>query len=75
MFTVDISLETLTNLINDVKKVGGNAIRFTVYDSNDGECGIVENIATCGLIRPKDPKKISYELKAGSGSFYPKDWV
>lgn len=66
VFTLDISISMLETLIAEVKAKGGDAMRFTVYESTDE---IPVSFATKGLLRP------STELDAGEGSFFPGDWA
>lgn len=64
MFTLDISITELENILADVKSNGGDTIRFTVYDSTDE---VPNSLTTRGLMRP------ATELNAGEGSFFPND--
>lgn len=66
MFTVDISLSQLQELLDEVRTAGGNAIRFTVYDSSDE---VPPSISTSGIIRP------GRELASGQSTVFPADLV
>lgn len=64
MFSVDIPISTLQELLDEVHSAGGSAMRFTVYDASDE---IPDSITTCGLIPP------DLELNTGSLSVFPAD--
>ena len=64
MFTIDVSIELMDALLADIKAKGGDAIRFTIYDSTDE---VPPSFTTTGLLRP------STELDAGGCSIFPND--
>lgn len=64
VFTLDISIAALEEILAEVKADGGDAIRFTIYDSADE---VPCSFTTTGLRRP------STELAAGEASFFPGD--
>ncbi len=65
MFTLEVSTSELDEILSEVKTAGGDAVRFTVYESSDE---VPNSFTTCGLRRP------STELPAGEASFFPADF-
>lgn len=65
MFTLDVPMSELDAILSEVKAAGGDAVRFTVYESSDE---VPNSFTTCGLRRP------STELEAGEASFFPADF-
>ena len=66
MFTIDISVEFLSKLLEETKAAGGDALRFEVYDDTDE---VPPSFSITGLLRP------STELEAGQASIFPVDRV
>lgn len=64
MFVIDVPNSTLNELLSEVAAAGGDALRFTVYESTDE---IPDGFTTQGLLRPDET------LHAGEASFFPKD--
>ena len=65
MFTINVPMSLLEGILSEVKEAGGDAVRFTVYDSSDE---VPNSFTTCGLRRP------STELNAGEASIFPADF-
>lgn len=65
MFTIDVPMSVLETILSKVKAAGGDAVRFTVYESSDE---VPNSFTTCGLRRP------STELAAGEASLFPADF-
>ena len=65
MFTLDVPTSVLETILSEVKAAGGDAIRFTVYESGDE---VPNHFTTRGLRRP------STELDAGEASFFSADF-
>ena len=65
MFTLDVPMSELEAILSEVKAAGGDAVRFTVYESSDE---VPNSFTTCGLRRP------STELTAGEASLFTADF-
>lgn len=65
VFTIDVPMSVLETILSKVKAAGGDAVRFTVYESSDE---VPNSFTTCGLRRP------STELAAGEASLFPADF-
>lgn len=65
LFTLDVPTSELETILSEVKAAGGDAVRFTVYESGDE---VPNSFTTRGLRLP------STELDAGETSFFPADF-
>lgn len=65
VFTLDVPTSVLETILSEVTAAGGDAVRFTVYESSDE---VPNSFTTCGLRWP------STELEAGEASLFPADF-